>query len=651
MSKVRNIIHKKIDNYKTVSDSDSLYQIAQNYDYITFDIFDTLVKRDVPAPTDIFNLIEKHYGLKDFYKKRIDAERRARVNSDRKEIKISDIYKQIPEFSKYECIEKKVEINECNYNKEIIDFYNWAIKHKKVFLITDMYLDRETIEKILSKSQISNYKDLIISNEENKVKADGSLFKFFLNKYNIDNQKVLHIGNSFRADYLGAKKEHIHAVKISTYSNRKIHEYRNNFSTDKETFNFLNAFINNHTYSGDKYEQFGYECFGPLLYGFVNWIAKDMKERGVEQALFMSRDGFIMKKVYDSLRLNNIVPSFYFEASRRSLRVPNYNESMSYSQMVDSLTVPNLTNLYQVFDSWGLDPNKYKYEIEKAGLSLSKEFKRLELKQEKKFEQLYNYIKADIFANAHKELQNLDEYLSDIDFKKKIAIIDIGWGGSMQHFLNETLRKMNISPKIIGYYIGLTKKSRENLGKSKLKGYGYAFDRLHSNGEDLERPFVGLFETLFLEQAGSVKCYVEKDKTIVAERYPYEYMIDGEYTQEVYAVKKIQKGALKFAEEFNDSLTSKWCKYENKTMFSNLYQIGIYPTVSDVDLFGKFDFFNNGTKVKLADPKAVSYYVFHMKQLRKDLYDCQWKIGFLKKLLKLKIQYLKLFNFLHKAAN
>ena len=30
-----------------------------NYDVISFDIFDTLIKRDIKEPTDVFELIEK----------------------------------------------------------------------------------------------------------------------------------------------------------------------------------------------------------------------------------------------------------------------------------------------------------------------------------------------------------------------------------------------------------------------------------------------------------------------------------------------------------------------------------------------------------------------------------------------------------------
>ncbi|OCW61414.1 hypothetical protein [Limosilactobacillus reuteri] len=650
MSLIKDKAHLLAENYNSIGDYKNLYKIASKYKYITFDIFDTLIKRDVSAPTDIFKIIERKYNVSGFYAKRINAEKIARLSSKKREININDIYEKLDYSSKIMSLEKEVEINECNVNKDLIDFYNWAVENKDVYLITDMYLDRKTISSILMKSQIKKFKKLIISNEENSIKSDSSLFKKFLKDNSIRPEEVLHIGNSLKADYLGAKRVGIRSIKLPTYKQRTAHNYisKKALSTPKS---YLNAFINNHTSNNDPYFQFGYECFGPLLYGFVKEISKDMEENDINKVLFMSRDGYIIKKLYDSLKLNKKIPSFYFEASRRSLRVPNYSPNMSYGEMVDVLTVPNLTNLSQIFDSWGLDINNYNELLRKIGLRKQDSFKRADLKTNKKFLELFEYIKNDIFENSKEEMISLKKYLNEIDFSKKVAIVDIGWGGSMQKFLNETLKKMGIDSDITGYYIGLTQKSRENLGNNNLKAKGYAFDRLHNSGKDLERPFVGLFETLFLEQDGSVKRYQLKNNAVKVERYPYEYLVKGAPSKEMIAVKKIQSGALSFAEDFNKSLTSKVWSFSNEVMFSNLHQVGVSPTLSDTRLFGNFDFFNNGTKVKLAAPHTFFYYLFNIKTLRQDLYDCQWKIGFLKRLFKIPLNYVRLFEYLHRAAN
>ena len=640
------------ENFSTIRDLNDLYKKAKKYDYISFDIFDTLIKRDISRPVDIFSLIEDKYQVNNFCSDRIKAEQRARQKSRKKDINLDDIYDEMPTLSKYKEIEKNFELNECTVNLDIFPFYKWAIANKKVIIISDIYLDKKTIEKILHKNGINGYQNLYISNEENLIKSDGSLFKKALKDNSIEPNNVLHIGNSLKADFLGAKKAKISAIKIPTYKNRKMHEYNNVFSLKNSSVGFLNSFINNHTNFEDNYEKFGYEIFGPLLFGFSSWLIKDMKNKKVKKVLFMSRDGFILKKAYDNLGFDKLIPSFYFEASRRSLRVPNYSSKMSFEEMVNVLTVPNLTNLKQIFDSWGLDINKHLDVLKKLNLNKESEFKRDQLKRNPIFKQLFIQIKDYIFANSEVELANLKKYLKQINFNQKIAIVDIGWGGSMQKFLNETLNKMNISTNIVGYYVGLTKRAQQNLGSNNLEAYGYAFDRLNNpNGDDLERPFVGLFETLFLEQNGSVMKYSKKNNKVIAVRYPYEYLINGDVTREVIAVKKIQLAALDFVMQFSKSYTSSYTKISNETMFSNLYQFGVHPIIKDVNLFGNFNFFNDGTKVKLADPKNISYYLLHVPELRSDLYNSQWKIGFLKKLLKLPINYVGIFKLLHKIAN
>lgn len=649
----KNYIHALADNYTMARDYQKLYRLVEDYEYISFDIFDTLIKRDVPKPSDVFEVVGARSGISDFKQKRINAEEEARQNASSSEVSLGDIYEKLAYISNYKSImdlECQVELDECVPNKDIVDFFNYCVKHKKVILISDMYLPRKVIENILSKNGFSGYESLTISNEEKMVKADGKLFSFVLDNEGIPNNEIIHIGNSMRADYLGARKAHIAAIKISTFKNRSDRKFQYMFS-DEEKHDYLSSFINNHLDLKSSYYNFGYQCFGPLLYGFVTWLRNDLKKKNFEQVFFMARDGYIMKKIYDELCDSSDVPSYYFEASRRSLRVPTYNSTMNYSEMLDVLTVPNLTNPKQVLDSWGLDFNQYSEELSKFGFDLNSSIKRDSLSSNVNFQKFFNEIRNDILNNSSDELKSLESYLGEFNFKKKTAIVDIGWGGSMQHFLIETLDNMKIVNNVSGYYIGLTKKSLTNLKENSLNAHGYAFDAMNNGDVDMERPFVGLFETLFLEQAGSVKRYMKEGNHVSVERYPYEYIVDGKKGKEIHCVKSIQDGAVKFSKDFNKTATADYIGFDQKTMFSNLYQIGIRPTLADVRLFGGFEFFNNGTKVYLAKPRTMRYYLLHVNVLKNDLYDSQWKIGFLKQLLKIPLNYENIFRFLRKATN
>ena len=55
--------------------SDKIIEKIAPYSYVSFDIFDTLFKRDVLHPTEVFQIIGKQYNDSSFASKRIEAER------------------------------------------------------------------------------------------------------------------------------------------------------------------------------------------------------------------------------------------------------------------------------------------------------------------------------------------------------------------------------------------------------------------------------------------------------------------------------------------------------------------------------------------------------------------------------------------------
>ena len=81
----------------------NLKSVVQNYLYVSFDIFDTLIFRTVKDPEDIFDLVESRYNIifgnqvvRDFRKQRIKAERMARSLNNHREITINRIYELLP---------------------------------------------------------------------------------------------------------------------------------------------------------------------------------------------------------------------------------------------------------------------------------------------------------------------------------------------------------------------------------------------------------------------------------------------------------------------------------------------------------------------------------------------------------------------------
>ena len=73
---LKSTIKKKLYSGSSIN-ADELYLKVEPYKYVSFDIFDTLVKRNVENPTDVFKIMEGNAG-KGFADRRIKAEREAR---------------------------------------------------------------------------------------------------------------------------------------------------------------------------------------------------------------------------------------------------------------------------------------------------------------------------------------------------------------------------------------------------------------------------------------------------------------------------------------------------------------------------------------------------------------------------------------------
>ena len=151
-----------------------------------------------------------------------------------------------------------------------------------------------------------------------------------------------------------------------------------------------------------------------------------------------------------------------------------------------------------------------------------------------------------------------------------------------------------------------------------------------------------------MEQGGSVKNYYTEDSIVKARRYVYEYYENGRPTEEYIKIKNLQKGALDFISNIShDTLLNQW-NYSADELFSNLRDYGANPNKYIVDLFGDFRFYDEGVTSKLAAPRFIGYYLFHLNTLKKDFFDSKWKTGFMKRLLRINLPYEKIFYTLYK---
>jgi len=128
------------------------------------------------------------------------------------DVTLYEIYECMPE--EYESVnsvllstEIELELAIAQVNPNMKRLYDWCVSTNKVIIIiSDMYLPFETVDAILSKCGYKGYKNVYLSSNERKKKSTGELFKKVLCDNNIQGNKIIHIGDSWKSDYFQAKK-------------------------------------------------------------------------------------------------------------------------------------------------------------------------------------------------------------------------------------------------------------------------------------------------------------------------------------------------------------------------------------------------------------------------------------------------------------
>ena len=633
-------------------------QLPQSAKYISFDIFDTLIVRDVAKPTDVFRLMEKQLRFHDFSRKRIEAEHRARKKSKCGEVNIHDIYHSFEGISEKDaerlCMQElSYEMKVCRPNPVLMGFYRKCLKNKKVILVSDMYLPAEMMKKILVKCGIKGYEKLYISCDAGASKRNGGLYSFVLKDLGIHANELVHIGNDAMSDYICAKKCGIHAVKTKTGTdNLYLGAVPEKQSRKSKGFSDIYRLINTSTNSTkrfrDFYYRFGYENFGILLWGFTKWLIDDLRSNGTEQAVFLARDGHILKQAYDLMGYSSEIPSRYMEMSRRSIRTSSsFSMPQTYENALSLMLLPSRISVRQIFDCWGLKADDFTSQLKEAKVGSDEVFWSKLLKQEPRVRKLYGLVSKDIISNASAEKQTMIEYISGFDFDKKTALVDIGYGANIQKELIKALSSEGIDSDITGYYLCLDERAADNTNGISLKAKGYIWDNYNQIKKICEeQPFVGLFESLFLEQNGSVKKYVRDGDKVIAERYEYEYLAPGGEVDEISCVRELQDGALDFIRQAKQSRFAH-IEPSSKDAFFLMRYCMMRPSRDMLEHFYNFRLFNGGESSFLAKPERDLFgYMLHPQQLKRDFYASAWKIGFFKYLMKLDMSYETLWKIL-----
>lgn len=444
----------------------------------SFDIFDTIIQRKTLRPDGIFFYIKDKllrtennlpfYVIQNYPRVRIQAENYVRDyykksefirDEERIEIRFMDIINRIKNIHElnddqakllYDLeIEAEIENVEAKEDKlEIL--YNLLNSYQEVILISDMYLPKEVIKKMLFKvdPKLAELK-LYLSSDIGDQKSTSLLYLDIFEDLNYDYSEWIHYGDNRHADFnipknINIKPIHHNLTKFNGYENSLVNRNKN-----YDTFLLANQLARFRENDKSRLNYYSFSYISSYFVPYISWSIKKAIKENITTLYFISRDGELLKKIADEIievRGYNIKTKYIY-GSRKAWRIPSFIEEIDDEFFSPFGNFTGLSNFESALHALHINENEFDIifpelmhiknisEFDKN----TKELVRLSAKSNIKYINL-------LLEKAKEEREIVNEYLKqEIDFDEKFAFVEYWGRGYTQDCLDRLLN--NVSEK------------------------------------------------------------------------------------------------------------------------------------------------------------------------------------------------------------
>ena len=483
-----------------------------------YDFFDTIVHRDCHPEIVLYQWAKYVAEYVDFeispsklYKLRKNVEEKLKKNVNIEEPTdkelIAEIFNSInlrgenkEEFLQF-CFQCELEVElkhlYCD-DKCVQEIRNHKKANHLVIIISDFYLGKEFILAILSYFGIEKlFDEVFVSSDVNRRKSTGSLYRYILSFYMCSPKELFMSGDNFSSD-ISVPRE----LGINTYYREYKQCYKN--LTLKELKKSIKKLLFN---DSKKKPLCGYS--GELLF-FISKLYKELTRNGVKKVLFCSREGQVLKALFDTYQLKMrgriSIVSEYFYVSRKATLLPSLSafEKEKFSMLfrdTNTLRIKDFLNNLS-FSSEEIENVCKSIKCSMEDIVSIDENNNIyrKLKQNKAFLEKYDEKRESQKLLFFEYLKSLGITLSG----GQITIVDIGWKGTIQDCIQASVSE---DCSVEGYYLGLRTENKKSVNQEKKHGILFSdYPSKSKNYNIFEHGFM-FYERIFVADHGPVLGY------------------------------------------------------------------------------------------------------------------------------------------------
>lgn len=498
-------------NFTTYYSLDSLIKDgkkrARNKEAVSFDIFDTLLVRRIHDP-DLVKLPvaryiaglaaaqDHHWNWLKVQSRRDTIEQVHRAATGMKYVDheacypvfMRELLKEIFQNRYDESLLEKVTAYEMAMEnsmlvprKMLVDWLEeLAADGKRIFLISDMYLPSSHLQKLIEHAGVLHLIEAVISSADTFLaKASGKAYPMIAEKYSVRPEAWLHIGDNPFSDGLRAGEAGLEAMIIhdpGEDQRKSIVKRYYNYSDGRpfwrgRALQQLMAPLEGENPPVSPLYTEGYNFIGPLVGIFVQQVAELCRKNQITKVFFLSREGWTFKRYWEQAApflfpATDLPETEYLYVSRMALAGASCAYQGLTKTNADIAFLPSGNRDFRdVCRIFSLVPENFTGQLAAYGLTadtcLSHIHEGYDPENRKRFDAM---LEDDAFQaevkrqtlDANRAMQRYFEQ-AGLFAHRNVAIVDIGWLGTIQRFLFESIAHRADCPCCFGFLFGATR--------------------------------------------------------------------------------------------------------------------------------------------------------------------------------------------------
>ena len=466
---------------------------------LTLDVFDTLLFRRVTDPVDAFPIVAarlakrgqlvEHVGPVEFRKLRIVAEERARAvaGGPASEVTLEQIYAQIPRglfndagAGEVAAVEADVERTLLGPDLDVMELVRAArAGGKQVVAVSDTYFSPDQLRMFMHPWFTQEEPlDRVFTSSEHGVGKGGGLFDVVLDELGLEPGEVLHVGDNERADVEGARRHGIRAVwferrpkeleRVLARERLYLDESRAAPEGDLGTA-ALRGKVMHRSELRDLPEElrpfwiYGALGLGPALAGLAEWVQQRASAAGVSKAFCLLREGALLSDLVnfagDYLDTGIAGEPVWLSRQVCARAAILGGHEAEFRGLLSRRRAPTVAEFCATL---GVPADASPLLAKNAGARLTDPA----LADEVVAEMSANPdLRAPAIARARLLRERVIAYVERMlpAGERRLVLVDLGWGGSIQKALQDALAHEGSDIHTIGLYLVTDERATHRL--------------------------------------------------------------------------------------------------------------------------------------------------------------------------------------------